>query len=343
MFILFLIRKSFASSKLLGGTTTSSSNTTGALKVDGGVGIVKNLFVGGISELTGLDVSSGIATFAGAVDANSTLDVASTSVFNDDVSFIGVNAGVTSAIWDKSENTLNFKDHTKATWGTGNDLKLYHNGTNGVITNSSGDLYVNNNTDIIIKPDNDLFIKPQGGENGISVIGDGAVELYHNSLIRVGTTTEGIDITGTGALKIPVGTSAYRPTSPAQGDIRYNTTINTFEGHDGSAWGGLGGGTEIDNIVVTTSATGIGTFVHADYRSASVRVQITQGSNYQVGRYLMIHDGTTVTVVEEAAIATNSMLGTIDGIISGSNAVLRVTMGSASSATITTIIDKISV
>ena len=57
----------------------------------------------------------------------------------------------------------------------------------------------------------------------------------------------------------------------------------------------------------------------------------------------MIHDDTTVTVVEEAAIATNSLLGTIDGIISGSNAILRVTMGSASSATITTIIDKISV
>ena len=62
-----------------------------------------------------------------------------------------------------------------------------------------------------------------------------------------------------------------------------------------------------------------------------------------MGRYLMIHDGTTVTVVEEAAIATNSMLGTIDGVISGSNAVLRVTMGSASSATVTAIIDKISV
>ena len=324
--------------------TQSTTTTTGALKVDGGVGIVKNLVVGGITKLsTGLDVSSGIATFAGAVDANSTLDVASTSVFNDDVSLIG-SAGVTSAFWDKSANTLNFKDHTRATFGTGNDLKLYHNGTNGVITNETGDLYINNNNDIIIKPDNDLFIKPQGGENGLSVIGNGAVELYHNSLIRVGTTTEGIDVTGTGALKIPVGTSDYRPTSAAQGDIRYNTTINTFEGHDGSAWGGLGGGTEIDTSVSSTSAQSIGTFAHASYRSASVRVQIAQGSNYQVGRYLMIHDGTTVTVVEEAAIATNSMLGTIDGVISGSNAVLRVTMGSASpTATVTTIIDKISV
>ena len=68
-----------------------------------------------------------------------------------------------------------------------------------------------------------------------------------------------------------------------------------------------------------------------------------QSTNYQVGRYLLIHDGTTATIVEEAAIATNSMLGTISAAINGSNVEVKVTMGSASSATVTTIIDKITV
>jgi len=58
---------------------------------------------------------------------------------------------------------------------------------------------------------------------------------------------------------------------------------------------------------------------------------------------LVIHDGTTVTVVEEAAIATGSMLGTFSGTISGSNLLFQVTMGSSSSATVTIIIDKITV
>ena len=72
-------------------------------------------------------------------------------------------------------------------------------------------------------------------------------------------------------------------------------------------------------------------------------MQIVQGSAYQVGRYLLIHDGTTATIVEEAAIATGSMLGTISAVINSSNVEVKVTMGSSSSATVTTIIDKITV
>ena len=48
-------------------------------------------------------------------------------------------------------------------------------------------------------------------------------------------------------------------------------------------------------------------------------------------------------MVEEAAIATGSMLGTISAAINGSNVEVKVTMGSSSSATVTTIIDKITV
>jgi hypothetical protein len=46
---------------------------------------------------------------------------------------------------------------------------------------------------------------------------------------------------GTGALKIPVGTTLQQPT-PVTGQIRYNTTNNLFEGYGASAWGSLGGG-----------------------------------------------------------------------------------------------------
>ena len=158
-----------------------------------------------------------------------------------------------------------------------------------------------------------------------------------------GTTTEGADITGTGALKIPVGTTGYRPSSASDGDIRFNSTLNSYEGYGNGAWGGLGGGTEVDTTVATTSATNLTTFAKASYRSASLRIQIKQGTDYQVGRYLLIHDDTTATIVEEAAIATNSMLGTISAAINSANVEVKVTMGSASSATVTTIIDKITV
>ena len=109
------------------------------------------------------------------------------------------------------------------------------------------------------------------------------------------------------------------------------------------AGGGGSGGSEVDTSVNGTTAVGVGSFAVATHRSASIRVQIDQGANYQVGRYLMIHDGTTVTVVEEAAVATGSMLGTFSGAINGSNLEFKVTMGSSSSATVTVIVDKITV
>jgi len=148
---------------------------------------------------------------------------------------------------------------------------------------------------------------------------------------------------GTSHVRIPVGTTGQRDSNAVNGDIRYNTTLNSYEGYGNNAWGGLGGGTEIDTAVSSTSATNITTFAHASYRSAQLRVQITQGSAYQVGKYLLIHDGTTVTVVEESAIATGDMLGSVSSVINGSNVEVKITMNSSSSATVTTIVDKITV
>jgi len=40
----------------------------------------------------------------------------------------------------------------------------------------------------------------------------------------------------TGAIVIPVGTTAQRPAVPVTGMIRYNTTVPQFEIYNGSAW-----------------------------------------------------------------------------------------------------------
>ena len=103
-----------------------------------------------------------------------------------------------------------------------------------------------------------------------------------------------------------------------------------------------GGGAEETTSVSTTSATSVLSFAAASYRSASILAQITQGSAYQAGRYLLVHDGSTVTVVEESAIATGSLLGSFNGAINGSNVEFQVTMNSASSATVIVKADKIS-
>ena len=56
-----------------------------------------------------------------------------------------------------------------------------------------------------------------------------------------------VNIGGTGALKLPVGTDAQQPgqasqATAAQGMVRYNTTQSRFEGYNGASWGQIGGG-----------------------------------------------------------------------------------------------------
>ena len=232
-------------------------------------------------------------------------------------------------------------DNEKITFGASEDFKIEHNSNENYIDSNSGHIYIRANVND--DEGDNIYLQPKSGENGITVTHDGAVILYQDGSERFTTTADGADISGTASLKIPVGTTAQRNGSPADGDIRYNSTLNSYEGYGNSAWGGLGGGTEIDTSVSSTSATSITTFAHASYRSASIRIQIVQGSAYQVGRYLLIHDGTTVTLIEESAIATGSMLGTITAAIVSTNVVVYVNMGSSSSATVTTIIDKITV
>jgi len=101
-----------------------------------------------------------------------------------------------------------------------------------------------------------------------------------------------------------------------------------------------GGGSKENTTVSSTSATTITSFAAASFRSAKARIQITQGSSYQVAEVLLIHDGTTVSLVEMASIATGSNLGSFSGTISSGNVLLRVTMASATSATIRVVIDR---
>ena len=208
-------------------------------------------------------------------------------------------------------------------------------------------------------------IKGRSGINTFTFKGDG---FSFDQKVGIGTTVASDPVKVTNAGKLSVGVVSCHTifagivTGPgagvgirtAGGVIGYGFTTLNFIGTgntfatsgntvDISIAGGGSGGSEVDTSVNGTTAVGVGSIAVATHRSASIRVQIDQGANYQVGRYLMIHDGTTVTVVEEAAVATGDMLGSFTGDINHSNAELKVTMASSGIATVTTIIDKITI
>ena len=63
----------------------------------------------------------------------------------------------------------------------------------------------------------------------------------------------------TGAIAMPVGTTAQRPGSPSTGMIRFNTDIDYFEGYNGATWVKLGHssptGDERDYGAITDTST----------------------------------------------------------------------------------------
>ena len=157
-----------------------------------------------------------------------------------------------------------------------------------------------------------------------------ATNFYGNGAGLAGLPSSGVGIQSAGNL-VGYGFTTLNFIGAGNTFSTSGTTVNV------SIAGGSG--TEVDTIVQSINPTGVGSFATATHRSASIIAQINQNANYQVGRYLMIHDNTTVTLVEESAIATGSMLGSFTGAISGANAEIQVTMVSAGIATITTKID----
>jgi hypothetical protein len=67
------------------------------------------------------------------------------------------------------------------------------------------------------------------------------------------------------------------------------------------------------------------TFSATSYRSAEYIIQMTDSTNYQVSKLLVLHDGTTAYVTEYAQLYNTSFLGTFSADINSGNVRLRVT------------------
>jgi hypothetical protein len=96
-----------------------------------------------------------------------------------------------------------------------------------------------------------------------------------------------LEINSTDAILVPVGTTTQRPSTGVEGYIRYNSTLDQFEGYSDGAWGQLGAGATgggSDNVFVENSLT-----VTTDYT-------ITSGKSASSVGDLTINSGVTVTI-----------------------------------------------
>jgi len=114
-------------------------------------------------------------------------------------------------------------DNVKAKFGTGNDLEIYHDGSDSIIRDAgTGALEIRSN---------ELKIKnAAGNENAVYFAEDGAVNLYHNNAAKLVTTATGIDVTGA----ITVGGTALA-SGISEAD-QWRLTSNVTLGNDLVSW-----------------------------------------------------------------------------------------------------------
>ena len=78
---------------------------------------------------------------------------------------------------------VDFADNGKIRLGTGNDLEIYHNGTDSIIADvGTGDLYIRGSNDIRLQ-------SGTGADTYAHFQESGYAKLYHNSAEKLATTS----------------------------------------------------------------------------------------------------------------------------------------------------------
>ena len=146
--------------------------------------------------------------------------------------FVGTNNYVQ---WDKSEDMLRFMDGEKATFGNGDDFRIYHDGSVNTLISLNGAVYIKGDASNVVG------IQPRNGENAALFFPDGAVQLYYDNVKKFETHTNGVQVTG----DIHLSDQAY---------MRYGTSDSAWiQGEDGGS-GYLKFG--VNNVQMTVNRDG---------------------------------------------------------------------------------------
>ena len=113
-----------------------------------------------------------------------------------------------------------------------------------------------------------------------------------------------VNCIGSASLKLPVGPTSDRGmgVGHVQGAIRYNTTDSGFEGHDGTSWGAIGGGSSASRSTYT--AVGGETSVNVTYTPGQLSVYLNGVKLVDSVDYTATN-GTSITGLSPALIVND--------------------------------------
>tara|TARA_R100000406_G_scaffold38544_1_gene25614 strand:- start:470 stop:1480 length:1011 start_codon:yes stop_codon:yes gene_type:complete len=181
------VRSRFYYTQTSGGGTSISGTDDSSKTLTFTDGEYIDVYLNGVLLVAGTDYNTNTANTISGLAALANGDVVEVVVYD-----VFTVADTVSASQGGTFNaSVSFSDNVKAQFGTGNDLQIYHDGSNSyIIDGGTGDLVINTNG-------NAISLNPNGGgEYGARVINNGAVELYHDNSKKLETTSSGITVTG---------------------------------------------------------------------------------------------------------------------------------------------------
>ena len=291
---------------IIGGTTGQVPYQTGAGATGFDSGFVYStlnsgvLTVGGQVTINGTSATNAVAAggalkVSGGVGISKDLYVGTTATINGNL-YVGGTIYMQGVGLDTiSSNTGTFVDVVSTGTITANNLNI----------GSAGSLYISNSLD--------YGVSPGSTATGIyySVATQGGIKAAKN-IIAGGVVSAG-DFGGTGT-NDPLSTdSGSRDGFYLLNNMQSARTITSVSG--------------------STTVT-IDSWSKNTYSSAKYIVQAVDGSKVFVAELMILQDGTNVYLSEYGIVYNNSVLGTFDGAISGSNVVISFATTGATSMTI---------
>jgi hypothetical protein len=210
----------------------------------------------------------GRVTINFASDANKTITISNTPAAQDARAlFFNVTSGVSlTATRDLIVPAINKNYIVKNATTGSQSIRVIVAGVGVTVPNGKTALIYNDGTDITYQLDHLGALDLSGALTGttFTFTGDGT-------------------FSGTGQVKLPAGTTAQRSGSPADGMLRYNTDLDSFEGYVDGIWGGIGGA-QAGGAIMTNKST------------ASVSYTIAAGENGLSVGPITVGSGVTITV-----------------------------------------------
>ena len=115
-------------------------------------------------------------------------------LYDRDKAAVGINTGLSLTGFVTATGGVNIDaDNAKLELGAASDLQVYHNATNSLIENSTGNLIIQNDSS---STSEEILLQPKSGEQGIKLVANGQCEIYHDGSLRFYTTSSGTEISG---------------------------------------------------------------------------------------------------------------------------------------------------